>query len=67
MNKSPCFQEYTSIATQFDNEAKLILNCGKVEDFLLTIPDKSIALIVTSPPYNLGKEYEKRLAIENYL
>ena len=28
---------------------------------LAHIPDKSINLTVTSPPYNIGKEYEKTL------
>jgi DNA modification methylase len=30
------------------------------------IPDSSIHLIVTSPPYNVGKEYDKDLNIEEY-
>ena len=30
------------------------------------IPDASINLIITSPPYNIGKEYEKRISIEKY-
>lgn len=36
-------------------------------DLLCQIPDKTIQLIVTSPPYNLGKEYEKRLDLDKYL
>lgn len=32
-----------------------------------TIPDKALQLIVTSPPYNIGKEYESRLKIDDYL
>jgi adenine-specific DNA-methyltransferase len=32
-----------------------------------TLPDNSISLIVTSPPYNLGKDYENRVSIEQYL
>ncbi|MEA3400310.1 MAG: site-specific DNA-methyltransferase, partial [Armatimonadota bacterium] len=31
------------------------------------IPDGEAALVVTSPPYNLGKEYESELALEDYL
>jgi adenine-specific DNA-methyltransferase len=57
----------TDIATEFDLDANLVLNLGNINDFLPTIPDKSISLIVTSPPYNLGKEYEKQISIENYL
>ncbi|MFH0813831.1 MAG: site-specific DNA-methyltransferase [Pseudomonadota bacterium] len=33
----------------------------------LSIPDESLQLIVTSPPYNIGKEYEKKLRLNNYL
>ena len=29
--------------------------------------DKSINLIFTSPPYNIGKEYEKHLSLHDYL
>lgn len=31
------------------------------------IPDESIQLIVTSPPYNIGKEYEKRTKLSRYI
>ena len=55
------------ITPEFDPEAKLVLNHGYVDNFLATIPDESISLIVTSPPYNLGKNYEKRTAIADYL
>jgi DNA modification methylase len=36
-------------------------------DFLKQIPDNSINLIITSPPYNIGKEYETRTSIEKYI
>ena len=35
--------------------------------FMRELPDKSMKLIVTSPPYNLGKKYEKRTSLERYL
>lgn len=31
------------------------------------LPDDSVDLIVTSPPYNIGKSYEQKLPIESYL
>ncbi|WP_233185566.1 site-specific DNA-methyltransferase [Thermotoga sp. SG1] len=31
------------------------------------IPDRSIHLMVTSPPYNVGKEYDEDLTLEEYL
>lgn len=36
-------------------------------DLLSAIPDQSVALTVTSPPYNIGKEYEKIRALDDYL
>lgn len=36
-------------------------------DFLKTIPDSSIKLIITSPPYNIGKEYETVTSLNQYL
>ena len=35
--------------------------------FMSDLPDESMKLIVTSPPYNLGKSYEKRSSIDSYL
>ncbi len=38
-----------------------------VERFLDLLPEEPIFdLVVTSPPYNIGKEYEKKLSIEEY-
>lgn len=31
------------------------------------LPDRSIHLMVTSPPYNVGKEYDENLSLEEYL
>jgi adenine-specific DNA-methyltransferase len=39
-----------------------------VEMLLDVLPEEPIFdLVVTSPPYNLGKEYEKKSTLENYL
>ena len=35
-------------------------------DFVKTIPDESIKLIITSPPYNIGKAYETKSALDEY-
>lgn len=40
---------------------------GDCLPFLRELPDKSVDLIITSPPYNLGQEYEKRVSFESYL
>lgn len=39
-----------------------------VENILDSLPENPIFdLVVTSPPYNLGKEYEKKVALDKYL
>jgi adenine-specific DNA-methyltransferase len=41
---------------------------GDVEAFLENLPKKPLFdLIVTSPPYNIGKEYETRTELDKYL
>ncbi len=36
-------------------------------DFLKTIPDETVELVVSSPPYNIGKSYENRQSFKEYL
>ena len=55
------------IAEEFNPEADVVLYPGDAAAFLDTIPSNSVALIVTSPPYNIGKNYEQKTALEKYL
>ena len=55
------------ISTKFDEKADLILYQGDTLNLLKQIPDSFVKLVVTSPPYNIGKPYEKRLKIDEYL
>lgn len=48
-------------------QADVVLYQGDCLQLLQDIPDNSIKLIVTSPPYNLGKEYEKKTLLDKYL
>lgn len=34
---------------------------------MVEIPDGSVALMVTSPPYNVGKDYDEDLSLDEYL
>lgn len=43
------------------------LCAGDCKDLLRSLPDVCVDLVVSSPPYNLGKEYESRKALEHYL
>jgi adenine-specific DNA-methyltransferase len=36
-------------------------------DLLTQLPDGAARLVVTSPPYNIGKTYEKRVGFDHYL
>lgn len=56
-----------SISTSFSLEKQIVLHEGDCMNLLRTVPDDSIHLVITSPPYNLGKEYECRISIKNYL
>lgn len=54
------------IEEQFHPDASIVLYPGDVNDFLPTIPEGTVKLIITSPPYNLGKEYERQVEIDEY-
>lgn len=62
MNKSSVV-----IAANFDPTANFVLYEGGCLDLLSQIPDGFVKLVVTSPPYNLGKPYEDRLDLDDYL
>src|SRR3989304_4637081 len=55
------------ISGHFMQSADIVLFHGDTMDFLKEIPDKTMQLVVTSPPYNIGKEYEIRTTIQEYL
>ena len=55
------------IAARFNRQNDATLRTGDCLKLLRRIPDRSAALIVTSPPYNVGKEYEKKTRIADYV
>lgn len=55
------------ISRTYDPSADAILFEGDRLELMKRLPNNSIKLVVTSPPYNIGKEYEKRTALEIYL
>ncbi len=51
-----------------DTTSNAVLKCMDNMKFMSSLSDGIFKLIVTSPPYNLGKTYErKRLAVDDYL
>ncbi len=41
--------------------------CRDNLEFMATLPDALAQLIITSPPYNIGKEYERRNSLDRYI
>lgn len=48
-----------------DNNAKMA--CENNLDFMRRLESNSVKLIVTSPPYNIGKSYERKDSLDNYV
>lgn len=67
MSNMPLWKPFQPIETSFKSDAEIIIFSGDVNEVVAQVPDNSVALIVTSPPYNLGKEYENRVSIQQYL
>ncbi len=57
----------TIINGKFSMDSRIVLSLGDTAEFIKTIPDDSIKLVITSPPYNVGKAYEKKQDIDTYL
>jgi adenine-specific DNA-methyltransferase len=55
------------IEDQYSRDNDVTLYPGDVLELLPQIPDNEAQLIVTSPPYNVGKEYEKKIDLKEYL
>ncbi len=61
------FGQNIDISDRFTTDANIVVFHGDCLELLKDIPEKSIQLIVTSPPYNIGKEYDKRINIDKYI
>ena len=46
---------------------ELRIACEDALSFARSLPEGGVKLVVSSPPYNLGKSYESRTSIEEYL
>ena len=61
------FREEFHVSDIFLAEERLVLACDDCLAFTSKLPKNSQSLIVSSPPYNIGKEYEERLTLHQYL
>ncbi len=56
-----------SISDAYNTSTDVVLFDGNCSDLLKDIPSSSVDLVITSPPYNLGKKYEKKMSLQAYL
>ena len=55
------------ICPVFANDSDILLAHNEAVPFLQTVPDGTARLVVSSPPYNIGKPYEQRTDLNQYL
>lgn len=56
-----------TVSKVFNTCADVVLFEGKCSDLLNNIPSNTVDLVITSPPYNMGKKYEKNVPLALYL
>jgi DNA methylase len=56
-----------AISDTLTKNSQIVAHLGDTYEFLQTLPASLAKLIITSPPYNVGKEYETRADIHEYL
>jgi adenine-specific DNA-methyltransferase len=54
------------IGNQFEASKRAVVFHGDCLKMLSRMPNEAVQLVVTSPPYNLDKEYERRLDLDDY-
>ncbi len=59
-------QEVNKTTNEFPKELLNTTILGSAEDMSM-IPDNSLHLMITSPPYNVSKEYDEDLSLNEYL
>ena len=69
MNLSDAAQPSPSveIADVYHPDNKVVVLPGDCRATLQTLPDDLVQLIISSPPYNLGKSYENAARLDEYL
>ncbi len=61
------FGNEIKVGDEFDPTSDVVLYNGDTLELLRQIPDSLAELVVTSPPYNIGKPYEKKISLNDYL
>jgi DNA modification methylase len=66
-NESSDENAFPVVSETFTTAGQIVLRSDDASQFLQTLPDGFANLIITSPPYNVGKEYETSTEIHEYL
>lgn len=61
------FHQDYRITDTFDAAADAVIACSDTLAFTRNLPTSFFRLILSSPPYNIGKAYEQQVPIEDYL
>ncbi len=56
-----------TVSDTYQANMDVVLFNGDCSDLLKDIPSNSVDLVITSPPYNIGKKYEKKTSLASYL
>ena len=56
-----------TVSDTYNTDVDVILFDGDCSELLKNIPSNSVDLVITSPPYNIGKKYEKQTSLQSYL
>ena len=56
-----------TVSDAYDTNVDVVLFDGDCSELLKNIPSDSVDLVITSPPYNIGKKYEKKTSLQSYL
>ena len=55
------------VSDTYTTHADVVFFEGDCMTLLADVPSNSVDLVITSPPYNLGKRYEKTASLQEYL
>ena len=56
-----------TVLNRYSPSTDIVLECNDSVKFTRKLQDESVRLVITSPPYNIGKSYETRVSIQDYL
>ena len=56
-----------NLTPNFDTTSDAVLFHGDCRALLRDLPDGLVNLVITSPPYNIGKSYERKVNLDQYL